>query len=988
MKLISTLAVLFASFTGSYGWFLDKSCASTYKNLVVDGMNNAFDLAQAGSDTFSITPSGNGAKWQAQKDIISYLLAETLTAGDIDPKSQNWGIAKGVFTSVLKYNKNNRPQTLPSNPATLGTDSVIVFCDFGRFKEDRDCNNNKRPGKACDTSIGVVIDMGPLYQACKDPKGNIPISAYTDNYSTAGVNRAALIQLCPGWLNVQQSLKVKSLKDQGSKNSLARSMLKMKSLMNKPSGSNDPPETSEFDTPMDLAKSLDTTMLHEMTHAIPGAGLVDAAGDVSYGWTNCVAMSKAGIGIKNSDNYALFGLASRMISPNNGAPAQRPMQDGSIQVLPVAAKAGSKRHLFDRAANLTFTRGQNSSSSISHRNASSGFSSLSISYSSRSSSPSSSDKVSVNSLATSSESSFSHSVSKNETVIATGPSLKSPSSRPFSGSSTSSSQSSFSTTGPSIPTTLVSRGSTQILTFPPSSITSPPSTSTTEPVLILNWRTVTPTTTSGVSKATHDSHGWPIIPSLHCWFCPPHVGTDIGFVIPGITGPGIILPPPPGVAPPPGFSSDMPTITLDSAGDPTYSSTEPESSSSSSSSSRSSSSCLTQTFSACDTSYSVFTASGESTESTSTFTLSCSSVTGCSVSSLTGSSTTDTAEITATPVIASEPAFTDWYYAQQSILSVLMADDTDPYITWSSDEATATGSAIQSAMASSSASQGASRSGPPTANSTATSIASSTGSTSSLQFTSPTVTLSSAPKSTSKTKTTVPPITSCTLASVAAFSSAYPLYTIDIPATIECTCNDGWMAGIGTSVGSDQSTTYTCQVTGSQIAVSTAPPTTTSKTAVLPPAPYQTGTCDLHILEASQDSRSPLYIFLNITDGGGNMLAIQSTKISWGDTAVVKSVDSKLPYDIDIDFLISTTVPSKPKMIKGRMIGPGAAAPAPATWEKWNLTLTAGHTTWDSTENDETQLPYCSVGGWDNGNFWDWAASLLSLGVDSSIPVS
>lgn len=31
--------------------FLDNSCASTYKKLVVDGMNDALDLAQAGFDT-------------------------------------------------------------------------------------------------------------------------------------------------------------------------------------------------------------------------------------------------------------------------------------------------------------------------------------------------------------------------------------------------------------------------------------------------------------------------------------------------------------------------------------------------------------------------------------------------------------------------------------------------------------------------------------------------------------------------------------------------------------------------------------------------------------------------------------------------------------------------------------------------------------------------------------------------------------------------
>lgn len=33
-------------------------------------------------------------------------------------------------------------------------------------------------------------------------------------------------------------------------------------------------------------------------------------------------------------------------------------------------------------------------------------------------------------------------------------------------------------------------------------------------------------------------------------------------------------------------------------------------------------------------------------------------------------------------------------------------------------------------------------------------------------------------------------------------------------------------------------------------------------------------------------------------------------------------------------------------------------------------------------------LPYCSVGDWDNGNFWDWLDSLTSLGADQHLSVS
>jgi len=88
-----------------------------------------------------------------------------------------------------------------------------------------------------------------------------------------------------------------------------------------------------------------------------------------------------------------------------------------------------------------------------------------------------------------------------------------------------------------------------------------------------------------------------------------------------------------------------------------------------------------------------------------------------------------------------------------------------------------------------------------------------------------------------------------------------------------------------------------------------------------------------------------LYIQLNITDGGNNLLTSQNFKGAWGDSTTVKSSDSKLPYDINVDFLKSKTISSR--MVKGRMVPP----PPPVTvdWEDWVLTLTAGGTKWDDT---------------------------------------
>ena len=57
-------------------------------------------------------------------------------------------------------------------------------------------------------------------------------------------------------------------------------------------------------------------------------------------------------------------------------------------------------------------------------------------------------------------------------------------------------------------------------------------------------------------------------------------------------------------------------------------------------------------------------------------------------------------------------------------------------------------------------------------------------------------------------------------------------------------------------------------------------------------------------------------------------------------------------------------------------------------WEDWVLTLTAGSTKWDDKDTDSKKLPYCSVGNWDNGNFWDWLDYMTSLGAEKHSAVS
>ncbi|KAJ8123728.1 hypothetical protein O1611_g9526 [Lasiodiplodia mahajangana] len=157
------------------------------------------------------------------------------------------------------------------------------------------------------------------------------------------------------------------------------------------------------------------------------------------------------------------------------------------------------------------------------------------------------------------------------------------SSTPLSSSSSISSTSSFSipssssssispSSSPGSSSTTSSVGSSSVPTI---TSTQGTTTSTTPVIITVDWTTISASTTTSVASATHNSNGWPIIPIHHCWFCLPGGNDGGGIVIAGVTGPGIIPPPPPNVASSLGFSSNIPSITLDAEGDPSYPSTEP-----------------------------------------------------------------------------------------------------------------------------------------------------------------------------------------------------------------------------------------------------------------------------------------------------------------------------------------------------------------------------------------------------------------------------
>ena len=133
---------------------------------------------------------------------------------------------------------------------------------------------------------------------------------------------------------------------------------------------------------------------------------------------------------------------------------------------------------------------------------------------------------------------------------------------------------------------------------------------------------------------------------------------------------------------------------------------------------------------------------------------------------------------------------------------------------------------------------------------------------------------------------------------------------------------------------------------------------------------------------------------LNITDGAGHLLASQDFSTSWGDSISVPALITGLPYDIVVDMTETIPITRKARakrhaeyleMLRRDPLCCGGTTPVDP-FEKWEIGITAGTTTWNSGDTDSSTMPFCRVGGWDNGNFEDWLLSVLSLGDIQELP--
>jgi hypothetical protein len=174
-----------------------------------------------------------------------------------------------------------------------------------------------------------------------------------------------------------------------------------------------------------------------------------------------------------------------------------------------------------------------------------------------------------------------------------------------------------------------------------------------------------------------------------------------------------------------------------------------------------------------------------------------------------------------------------------------------------------------------------------------------------------------------------------------------------------------------------------------KITSTVAPPQKTSQAAPPPPAAYKTGTCSLHIYEGagSGEEGSSISMTAEIKDGGGNSLGKTETSVEWGGAVTMLKGHSKLPYDVVITFPVKTSgsqkrslesgksgnVKGKKRFLSGyesvkfKRICCGGLLPTPNyAWEHRIVTIQAGDMKVDTTDTDQSKMPYMNVGAYDN----------------------
>ena len=328
---------------------------------------------------------------------------EYINANDVLAQVQVFKEYKGLSISTeiemtdraiaAREKKNYTPPKLPpgvteiSSSELMKKENIVVYCDLSRFGEtDKNCDGSPRiksPKEKstlfrCNKSTRSMTVYTATQKKCESQNPNaearINVSLALEGVSSPLLNKqmftissggpkydskdpsklntvrppyilSSEIQICPTYYEVFKQRKIKTFADQGMQPAAARSSKNIFKVIDKafdkavdklwPDDASD----GGAPIPMNLYWTSDAVFLHEMTHAIWGAGTKDVDAPNSYAWKNIRDISKKMSpnnlekATNNADSYSFFCLGSKMINPGGGKTPQRAYDDGTIKAL-------------------------------------------------------------------------------------------------------------------------------------------------------------------------------------------------------------------------------------------------------------------------------------------------------------------------------------------------------------------------------------------------------------------------------------------------------------------------------------------------------------------------------------------------------------------------------------------------------------------------------------------------------------------------------
>ncbi|KAL8926990.1 MAG: hypothetical protein Q9172_001540 [Xanthocarpia lactea] len=284
--------IVWCYITFGNAFILDQSCTSSdaVRRLVTSGINDAMQMAERTVQELSRIP------WAVQDDQDLINLATWIFKDPGTAPQQDWAIPDPRNNLDKVRNMLVRLLEMKIERTSGRNNEVIIYCDLSRLK------STKIAGRLFD-SIAKVFALVP--------GNNNGIAVCVNSMAwTAPSNAGAKpseMQICPQYIEKQMHYHWHSPK------TLNKPLLEVPRL-------NDRVEMDAW------TSTIDSTILHELTHTTQGGMTNDVGGTFgAYGWKNVLRMSQSAAA-KNADSIAIFATGVRMITRQGLIP----QKDGSV----------------------------------------------------------------------------------------------------------------------------------------------------------------------------------------------------------------------------------------------------------------------------------------------------------------------------------------------------------------------------------------------------------------------------------------------------------------------------------------------------------------------------------------------------------------------------------------------------------------------------------------------------------------------------------